>query len=563
MNFDLRQVPFSRFGSYFAFSIMEGRGADGKGLYLRTVRGDAREKEIFLIETVYDGKTVPYTIKAVPELLKLETSYGDIDICISEASAIRVRGKGAGIRLSTGRPGAFGLVMQGESNTWQYNSTSINFKLLLNPHRGSCSVDAPWEGIECRRISADFLPEKNSTEFECIIEEFESSWKSTPNIGEFDNCVNKVRDEFGTWLEKTLPVPGEFDAARELAAYINWSSAVGVFGNFSRPSMLMSKNWMTNVWSWDHCFNAMGLLKDIDMAWDQIMTVFDHQDYYGALPDTINNANKSFCFCKPPIHGWALNWLMENSGKITEEHLQEVYEPLCKWTKWWFCYRDTDGDGIPEYNHGNDSGWDNSTVFKEGIPIESPDLCAFLVIQTETLSKIASILNKPEEQREWERQSKNLLERLIKEFWIGQKFAARHTKSHEKIESDSLLTYIPIILGKRLPENILSSMITDLKKEGRFLTAFGFATESVDSPLYQADGYWRGPIWAPSTMIIIDGLLQAGETEFAKQIARRFCEMAAKSGMAENFDAISGESLRDKAYTWTSSVFLILAGRYI
>jgi putative isomerase len=35
--------------------------------------------------------------------------------------------------------------------------------------------------------------------------------------------------------------------------------------------------------------------------------------------------------------------------------------------------------------------------------------------------------------------------------------------------------------------------------------------------------------------------------------------MAARSGMAENFDAITGEGLRDPAYTWTSSVFLIFA----
>jgi hypothetical protein len=42
-------------------------------------------------------------------------------------------------------------------------------------------------------------------------------------------------------------------------------------------------------------------------------------------------------------------------------------------------------------------------------------------------------------------------------------------------------------------------------------------------------------------------------------VARRFCETCRTSGFAENFDAITGAPLRDKAYTWTASVFLLLA----
>ena len=70
---------------------------------------------------------------------------------------------------------------------------------------------------------------------------------------------------------------------------------------------------------------------------------------------------------------------------------------------------------------------------------------------------------------------------------------------------------------------------------------------------------WRGPIWAPTTMIVAEGLEAAGEIELAQEIRRRFCRTVARSGMAENFDALTGGPLRDRAYTWTSSVFLIFA----
>jgi len=36
-----------------------------------------------------------------------------------------------------------------------------------------------------------------------------------------------------------------------------------------------------------------------------------------------------------------------------------------------------------------------------------------------------------------------------------------------------------------------------------------------------------------------------------------------QSGFAENYDALTGEARRDPAYTWTSSVFLILAHEYL
>jgi glycogen debranching enzyme len=102
-----------------------------------------------------------------------------------------------------------------------------------------------------------------------------------------------------------------------------------------------------------------------------------------------------------------------------------------------------------------------------------------------------------------------------------------------------------------------------LKEKGHFLTRHGLATESPKSRYYQPDGYWRGPIWAPATLLIADGLAACGEKALARTIARRFCDLCAAGGMAENFDALSGAGLRDRAYTWTASVFLILGHDYL
>jgi len=98
-----------------------------------------------------------------------------------------------------------------------------------------------------------------------------------------------------------------------------------------------------------------------------------------------------------------------------------------------------------------------------------------------------------------------------------------------------------------------------LTRQGRFRTAHGFATEAIHSPVYTPDGYWRGPIWAPSSVLIADGLDSMGQKQLAHDLRVDFCNMAQKSGMSENYDAQTGAALRDPAYTWTSSVYLLFA----
>ena len=51
------------------------------------------------------------------------------------------------------------------------------------------------------------------------------------------------------------------------------------------------------------------------------------------------------------------------------------------------------------------------------------------------------------------------------------------------------------------------------------LTEHGLATERPTSPHYQADGYWRGPIWAPATVLIEDGLRRPGQPELADEVS--------------------------------------------
>ncbi|MEH7073134.1 amylo-alpha-1,6-glucosidase [Neobacillus drentensis] len=554
--FDIKKIPFSRYGSFI--TISPNHHEDGNcPLYLRNIRnGDNEFGEVFRIELTFEGTPLPYKAELTPSLLRLEGTKGSAEFCITESRVLQIRSHGVGVRL-TGITGAYDYAVPVEDGRWEVNHSLQEMRYMLSSLKGGLEVDAPFIEQRCDKIIVDFIPDSVHGEMECVIEEFTTNYQPRTYLSFTEGHAN-VTKEYQLWRKKTLETPEEYQRGKEMASYITWSCVVPPEGILIRPAMYMSKNWMTNIWSWDHCFNALALAKNNpDLAWDQLMIFFDLQDESGMLPDFVNNRFALWNFTKPPIHGWTLRRMWEQNDFVTEERLREIYLPLVKWTKWWLTYQDSDHDGIPQYNHGNDSGWDNSTIFHKGTPVESPDLSSFLVLQMEVLSEIACKLGKNDEARKWMDESQSLLNRMIEHFWNGQRFVAKRSGTHEIIESDSLVLYVPLILGKRLPPEILSRLVEDIKLKG-FITDYGFATELPVSPYYKEDGYWRGPIWAPTTMLLVDGLLASGERETAIEVAEKFCRMASNSGMAENYNALTGEGLRDPAFTWTSSVFLVL-----
>jgi len=106
-----------------------------------------------------------------------------------------------------------------------------------------------------------------------------------------------------------------------------WHWMVPAEGELSRPSILMSKNYMNNIWAWDICFNALSIAKaDPKMAWDQLLVFFDKQAENGMLPDHINSSECKFGFMKPPIFGWTVVKLIQTLGVETcMPYLHDLY----------------------------------------------------------------------------------------------------------------------------------------------------------------------------------------------------------------------------------------------
>ena len=553
INFDIAAVPFSRYGSYLAISQLPQRDARVAGIYLRTMHGDAPNREICRFEIVGDDSAT-LQITASPATLRLSTHGGYIDICFADVHTLHIRSNGLSLRLVFTH-GDYDQAIA-RSGGWQINSFSNRIVCALLPLRGNLTIDAPWCVERAEHIVAECRDDVEFLLGECH-DSWPQHWLNTK--ASFAQHRQNVADEFKDWLNKTPQIPARYRAARELAAYIQWSTVVAPNGLLMRPAMLMSKNWLTAVWSWDHCFNAMALsYGNAELGWQQLLLPFDFQRANGALPDCVNDTNLIWNFCKPPIQGWALRWLMKRN-LLDGAQLKEIYAPLSRWTEWWLRERADNRDGLPQYNHGNDSGWDNSTLFDGGMPIATPDLSAFLIVQMQTLADIARHLQKPRAAKQWQRRADELLQRMLATYWRDDHFVAM--RECEPVASQTLLLLMPIVLAQQLPVAVRKILVETIQQQ--FLTAHGLASESPHSPHYVSDGYWRGPIWAPVTLLIVDALVAIDEHQLAATIAERFCALAQRSGMAENYEALTGAPLRDRAHTWSASVFLILAHEYL
>lgn len=556
---DLHFEGFSRHGSYMVLRRMDERtnpDEGHRGFYLRHCHGKHFYKPTLARLTLNGGE--PESAWDEAKLtLRPPDGVGTVEIVFDGHRALRFRGTGCEMTLGFEKqPGASLYPLR--EGVWEFNARDCRRKVLLHPLRGAFEAVSDWKGEQSDVMRAVCKPGDNG-EWELALDLFDGTWTPRDFPG-FEACEREVREDFAAFLEGFPAGPPEFEAARRRAVWVDWAATVNPSGHFQRPAMLMSKNHMCNVWSWDHAFNAMALMPGHpDLAWDQMMLMADRQNEHGAFPDAQNDVHEHFSFCKPPIHGWALSRLRATRPDFFDApRLRESLSWLEPWTRWWLNHRLWEEGGLPYYLHGNDSGWDNSTFFMRGVPVLVPDLPAFLVLQCHELANLHRELGQSREATLWRTEADRLLGLLLDKLWDGSRFHAIHLPSGEPILADTLIETMPLVLGDLLPAEIRDRVTERLQ---RYLTPHGPATEHPESPHYRSDGYWRGPIWAPSTLLLVDGLQRGGQTELASDIARRFCKLCVTSGFAENFDALTGAPLRDKAYTWTASTFLVLLSR--
>ncbi|MDF9828717.1 trehalase family glycosidase [Parabacteroides sp. PF5-6] len=381
------------------------------------------------------------------------------------------------------------------------------------------------------------------------------------------------------YLQKSLrpEMPQEYNrlAVKAVMTLIaNWKSARGdLFHDGVVPSHAVG--YFMGFWGWDSWKHAVALARFApELAKDQVRTMFDYQTPEGMIIDCIysdaaeNNDRDS----KPPLAAWAVDAIYETTRDTA--FVRELYPKLLAYHRWWYEFRDHDGNGICEFGSCDgsleaaawESGMDNAIRFDQTVMVknkpgawsmnqESVDLNSFLALEYRLLKKLAAIAG----------QAFDAPDRtdLIRDYFFvedpGFYFDKRLDGTLVREEGTEACIPLWAELASREQAAACHKLFTDTTK---FATYIPFPTIAADNPKFMPAGYWRGPIWLDQVYFGISGLRKQGYTEeadhFTRQVFDRLQGLTGTGPIHENYATHNGAPLKAPHFSWSSAHLLML-----
>lgn len=558
---ELGSTAFTRQGCWFGiFSAGFGTSYGKSQLYIGTRREGARKREnksykLFDLYPVYQGHRTPYSVLTTPVELLLRTQHGIIKICFPEENLMVIKGEnGLGIHIS-GNLNQHEVIKPRGDKSWEAYFAKTT-SLVFSTWTGFSEIDAKWDWsrLSTPIVEGDFLPDDNGILY-MSIEDSEYAGYERKAMASYEEGLSKVQSEWKSFLDKQPLLSARYAEERDQAAWMTWTHLMSPSGKIIRPHIFMDS--ITCASEWQMCENAVALKNNLPIAIELMLNMLDMQAPTGQLPDFYGDGWSCLAQIKPPIQGWALEILMDThdfSTEVPRDYLEMMYEGYGKWANWFFTHRDNDQDGIPQYEDGDETGNDDSNVFRNAHMVEMPDLCAFLALIFEYEGRLGSILGKKDDEISgWYEKSKKMIQTMIDTFWNGERFIGLTDTDHKVVDTENLIFYRPIVLGKRLPQNIIDKMAEDLQEEGAYLSPYGLLSQKMTSPEYTLNGFSNGRVGGSENLLIATGLYAAGKKDLAKEIARRFCD-GAKFGGSQYYAVMRGFF-----GSWGAAAFQILA----
>ena len=396
----------------------------------------------------------------------------------------------------------------------------------------------------------------------------------TPRLGfnryivESADTLDAAARRWHEWFAAAPPVP---DECRSQYYYAWWVMRAGLVSTrffMTREAMAPSMSHYIGVWQWDAYFHALAYRHvNMQLAQDQLRIMIDHQREDGMIPDAVHDEGTvthldspvNADVTKPPLLAWAAWKLYEQDGDA--EFLNEIYEPVVRWNKWWFEYNDIDHDGLCEYEHPFSSGLDDSPLWDEGMPVESPDLNTYLVLQQEALGRIAGVIGEKADAKMWEQRASELMQRMLEQEWDAGTglFWANH--SGVRVNVRTPFSLFPLLTG-RLSAEVSRGLVDHLTNEHEFWSRYPVPTVAMDDPMYDPMRMWRGPAWINVNYLLIEGLQRSGYPEVARELRRRTLDLVCgREDIYEYYNPETGERPLQAASTfgWSAAMFIDLA----
>jgi len=569
-KYDLKSVPFSRANSSIA--IYEEAASNTLFLTFNRVSPwlTLNRRDLIKVEPSYQSRPIEYTYHATASELVLDTQKGTIEMCIEDNDVLRIRGQmGASLRL----------VVEPEYNEClcaaDFGCVDVNLglhgRMLIVPITGTAEGYAPWDDPAdkpCYMV-LDLMPDRTGTlevAIHCAMSEVNRRDSYVP----YERVRAKAQRDFENFCSRYPAVEEKYAQTASYAMYTVWSHMMGPSEHsvIRQPLIQLNKLLLCHGFAWQQSYNAMAMTNDPFYALELLTNMFAYQLKSGMLPDWVDYYTVNYLSCKPGIQGFALMYLLKHSdiaSVLTSDVCEKLYVSFTRWTNFWLEHRAADREGVVRYFHVDECGWDGSTIFSEGLPVEAPDLMAFVISLMDACAWLARGCKRFEEAVKWEEKSNLMLTTLIDEFWDGTRFVAKNARTGKAVASRSLACFQPIILGKKLPQHIIDTIARTVMSD-EYMTHIGLLSEPAgDSALMSEGSYLNGQVIAPIQMLMSAGLWEAGKKEEAKRICRAFCDKMNEGGLYLGFSPDGDEPTGDYLpwASWGAACFLAMAGNIL
>jgi hypothetical protein len=312
---------------------------------------------------------------------------------------------------------------------------------------------------------------------------------------------------------------------------------------------------------------------------------------------------------QPPLHATMLRWMWQRAHDkaLAGDRLREILPAIARHHAWWYRTRDPHGSGLVMTIHPWETGRDNAPSWDEALarvprttrPYRRRDLdhvdgsqrpthdfydrvvhlmdfnrtcgfdpvvmareCPFRVVD----AAIVFILH---------RATTDLLA-LADELGIGiaergelTRALARTAAAAPRLWSGTLAMYanLDLVSGQLIEQPVCGGFLSwyagiDNAAQAATLAAwldetpFGMASTRATSPRFEAQRYWRGPVWQHMNLMFEVGLRERGETALAGRVRASSLALFDASGFHEYYDPLTGAGLGGTTFSWTAASWL-------
>lgn len=364
-------------------------------------------------------------------------------------------------------------------------------------------------------------------------------------------------------------------------------------------------------WLWDSCFHAIILSHlNIEDAKQELSSLTSKQFNNGMIPHMIYWTKEgpigmkqikinwgtpgTSSITQPPMLAFA-SWCIYQKDK-DNNFLLKVYPQLKKFYLYLLTERDPRKNHLIGIINPDESGEDNSPRFDiplgnlpakhlldEGAQkrlelVEKNLSCGFeagtcmrnffwvkdvpfnaiMVANLNTMSKIAKILGQGKDALFFIEHA-GLITQAMRKFMLEDGlFWSTFGRDYKKIKVLTWAIFSPLFAGiceEKEVENLVNNFLLNKNK---FNLQFLIPTVSKDEPSFDAEGFWRGPVWMAINWFVYKGLLNYGKKDVAQKILQDSLALIEKSGFREQFNPQTGEGLGARDFTWGGLVLDML-----